>query len=86
MQMPEAEQIEEEESSSASSSLSSEESLSQEMMSLDVGDIASSVSIPKIIPSLFVLMFRIILVNDTSKMHFLTLFIKHHIFFMFRSR
>ena len=40
MQMPEAEQIEEEESSSSSSSLSSEESLSQEMMSLDVGDIA----------------------------------------------
>ena len=43
MQMPEVEQIEEEESSSsssASSSLSSEEELSQEMMSLDVGDIA----------------------------------------------
>ena len=51
-QMAEAEQIEEEESeessssSSASSSLSSdEESLSQEMMSLDVGDIAEIVSI-----------------------------------------
>jgi hypothetical protein len=40
MQMPEAEHIEEEESSSSSSSLSSEESHSQEMMSLDVGDIA----------------------------------------------
>jgi hypothetical protein len=49
-QMAEAEQIEEDESeessSSASSSLSSdEESLSQEMMSLDVGDIAEIVTI-----------------------------------------
>ena len=48
MQMPEAEQIEEEESSSSSSSssyLSNEESLSQEMMSLEVGDITEIATI-----------------------------------------